>query len=148
MADSNKLPSGIVDTVINKISDFTKELEILRGQLPTRESLAKDNTKTLDAIGKLVERIDSMLTVIKTVFALAMIVVALSFFGAQIIDYVKTPTSTITIEEIQAANKVSNEELKKEISLDREKDLEEIKQQIINELAQKEEPSVSKKVSK
>lgn len=83
MADSNgngKLPVGIVNTVINKISDFTKEMEVLRAQLPSKD-VADNKIDLLD------KKIDKTLTVIKTVFILAMVVVGLSFLGARLIDW-------------------------------------------------------------
>jgi hypothetical protein len=83
MAESNgngKLPISIVTTVVNKISDFTKEMEILRAQLP-------DKTVTNDKIDNLDKKLDRSLTVIKTVFVLAMVVIGLSFLGARLLDW-------------------------------------------------------------
>jgi len=143
---SNKLPIGIVNVVIDKITDFTKELEVLRGQLPTKESIATDNKSLLDAIGALGKEIKDFLFAIKLIVGLAGGVIALAFLGAQIIDYVKTPTSTVTIEEIQEAN----DQLKKDINEDRSDELKKIKEEIIQELEAKEleEISVTNKSSK
>jgi len=147
MADStNKLPISIVDIVITKIADFTKEMEILRGQLPSKESIAVDNKAVLTAIGALGKEIKDFLFAIKLIVGLAGSVIALAFLGAQIIDYVKTPTSTITIEEIHAAN----EQLKIDINKDREQELQNIKEEIMHELEAKEleEISITNKSSK
>ena len=80
MTDSNgKLPVGIVTTVIDKISEFTKEIEILRAQLPNKET-------TDMKIEALDTKLDKVLIVIKTVFVLSMLVVGLSFLGAKFIN--------------------------------------------------------------
>jgi len=83
MGESNgnsKLPISIVTTVVNKISEFTKEMEILRAQLPNKDA-------TNDKIESLDKKLDKSLTVIKTVFVLVMIVVGLSFLGARLLDW-------------------------------------------------------------
>jgi len=88
MSESNgdKLPVGIVNTVINKISDFTKEMEVLRAQLPSKES-------TNNKIDSLDRKMEKTLSAIKLIFTLAMIVVSLSFFGAKIIDWQENKTN-------------------------------------------------------
>ena len=80
MNDNGKLPVGIVNTVIEKISDFTKELEILRHQLPEREDLNK-------RIEKMSTKFDRAMLVIKVVISLVGIVLILSLFGAKLLTY-------------------------------------------------------------
>lgn len=75
--NSGQVPSTIVSLMLDKISSFTKELEVLRAQLPSKEDFSTLNTK-----------IDKFLTSARTLFAVAMIIVVLSFLGAKIIDYI------------------------------------------------------------
>ena len=76
MQENGKVPSAIVTLVVDKVASFTKEIEVLRAQLPTKED-----------IGKLHGKIDKFLWTIKLLFGLVMVIVVLSFLGARIIDY-------------------------------------------------------------
>ena len=131
MTDSNgadKLPIGIVNTVIDKIASFTKEMEILRAQIP-------DKTATTDKIDALTLKMEKTLSTIKTVFVLAMIVVGLSFLGAQLLKWNETkdavPDATNEIVEQvnrQIGTELDNtlEKFKEEIRQERKGDLEQI----------------------
>ncbi len=82
MTDSNnngKVPVSIVNTVINKIADFTKEIEVLRAQLPNKET-------TNNKVDSLDRKMDKTLAAIKLIFALAMVIVVLSFLGAKLLE--------------------------------------------------------------
>jgi hypothetical protein len=122
MAESNgngKLPVGIVNTVINKISEFTKEMEVLRAQLPNKDI-------TNDKIDLLNKKVDKTLTVIKTVFVLAMIVVGLSFLGAKLLDW-HNETDKISNKEVIEQLK---DEMREERSVERAEDKEERKAEL------------------
>jgi len=95
MGESNgnsKLPISIVTTVVNKISEFTKEMEILRAQLPNKDV-------TNDKIEGLNKKLDKSLIIIRTVFILAMLVVGLSFLGARLLDWRCTTLSNKDVIE-------------------------------------------------
>jgi len=94
MNENGKMPIGIVNTVIHKISDFTKELEILRHQLPEKDDL---NSK----IDKMNNKFDKAMLVVKVVTILMGSVVVLSLFGAKLLNYweEKQPKQNIQIEE-------------------------------------------------
>lgn len=77
----DKLPVEIVTVVIDKIVEFTKEMEIFRQQLPSKESI-------LTRIDAMDHKIDSAITSIKLVFGVIAVIVTLSFLGAQFIDWV------------------------------------------------------------
>jgi len=97
---SDKLPVGIVTTVINKISDFTKEMEVLRAQLPTKES-------TTDKIDAMDRKIDKTMTTIKIIATLLMLVVGMSFIGAKLIDWYDNKSS----KDTQFIEQMINEKL-------------------------------------
>jgi hypothetical protein len=101
MDENGTLPVGIVNLVIEKIAAFTKELEILRAQLPERSQMNAriDSGKqtTIDEASKLSTKMDtfgeklkSTLTTIKVVASLIGLVVLLSMFGAKLINYFET----------------------------------------------------------
>jgi len=129
MADSDrndKLPISIVTTVIDKISEFTKEIEILRAQLPNKET----SSNKLDAIDK---KMGQTLFAIKIIFGLAMLVVALSFFGAKLIEWHDTKGNTTNnqvvsevVDQMQTANKQMLDQLRDEIRRERRSDLDTI----------------------
>ncbi len=114
-----KLPVGIVNAIIDRIADFTKEIELLRAQLPENnefhKSLSDTDTKLSGMITKMSEKLDKTMTVIKTVFVLAMIVVGLSFFGAQILNYQykKNLNTEISHKMHEQITKERKEDLKK-----------------------------------
>lgn len=99
MMDNNgKLPIGIVNNIIQKISDFTKELEVLRAQLPDKSQMNSGfelgRQKTVEEYEKMDVKLTafgnslkSTLNTIKIVAALLGLVVVLSMFGAKLITY-------------------------------------------------------------
>lgn len=72
----DKIPVEIVTTILDKISDFTKEMEVLRSSIPTKE-----------IIDILIGKVDKASLIIKTFFAVIGTVVALAFLGAQFMDW-------------------------------------------------------------
>ena len=78
MQENGKVPSAIVTLVVDKVASFTKEIEVLRAQLPKKEDISKLHGK-----------IDKFLWTIKLLFGVAMAIVILSFLGARIIDYTR-----------------------------------------------------------
>lgn len=128
MPDSDtKLPVGIVNTIINTIAEFTKEMTILRTQLPNNEAWQKSldaiDTKLSAMIVDMSQKLDRTLTIIKTVFILSMIVVGLSFLGAQILNFITE--KSITKEEKIINNKLSPS-MKEQISKELHQELKEI----------------------
>jgi len=95
--ENGKVPVGIVNTVVNKIAEFTKEVEILRAQLPKEQSTIEYRSEITNSVSKLSGKIDdtdksiNILTncingSIKTfriVFSLIAMAVVLAFVAAQ-----------------------------------------------------------------
>jgi cell division protein FtsL len=121
MPDSDlKLPVGIVNTVITKIADFTKEIEILRAQLPDK-TIWQTKLNTLDdklsiILTNLNQKVDKTFTTIKTVFVLTMIAVGLIFAGSQLLTWYESKQTMRPLDTMAV-------ELKKEISKERAGDL-------------------------
>ena len=111
--NGDKLPVGIVTTVINKIADFTKETEILRSQIPTRESIDALNNK----VNEVTTKVDKASSRISYFFGVVAIIVALSFLGAQLIDWSRKDS---------ISNKQVIEEIKKDVGDQFKKDIQEI----------------------
>jgi len=93
MNENGKPSMGIVNIVIQKITDFTKEIEILRAQLPEKDHL---NNK----IDKMSTEFNKMMLAVKVVFTLIGVVVVLSLFGAKLLGYLEDKGTThVTIEK-------------------------------------------------
>lgn len=93
----DKIPVEIVTTVLDKISDFTRETEVLRSQMPTREAFDALNSK-----------VDRAALTIKVFFGVIGIIVTLSFLGAQFIDWAKSDNDKAP----QVSQQVLDDELK------------------------------------
>jgi len=98
MPDEGKVPSSIVNILINKISEFAKEIELLRAQLPTKENLdvCKSDTNlkleaVLGAINNLKGSLDKVILTVKVAFAIAIIAVMIAAFGTYMINRATTP---------------------------------------------------------
>ena len=115
----DKIPVEIVTTVIDTIAAFTKETEVLRSQIPTKESMEALNGK-----------VDRAALTIKTFFAVIAIVVAMSFFGAQIIDWVRSDTTAPNVSQQMLDDKL------KEQRDEYAKQLEQFQKDIINDIKQ------------
>jgi hypothetical protein len=134
MADSNnKLPINIVNIVIDKISDFTKELEILRGQLPSKEMLESDTTALLTAITSLGTTLKDFLYTVKIITGVAGGIILLVVIGVQLVDYVRDDSDT-TIETAVEQNTKYYEQIIKDINTTHKLDIENLRTDLIEEM--------------
>jgi len=134
MADSNnKLPINIVNIVIDKISDFTKELEILRGQLPSKEMLESDTTAILTAITSLGTTLKDFLYTVKLITGVAGGIILLVVIGVQLVDYVRDDSDT-TIETAVEQNTKYYEQIIKDINTTHKLDIENLRTDLIEEM--------------
>jgi len=134
MADSNnKLPINIVNIVIDKISDFTKELEILRGQLPSKEMLESETTALLTAITSLGTTLKDFLYTVKLITGVAGGIILLVVIGVQLVDYVRDDSDT-TIETAVEQNTKYYEQIIKDINTTHKLDIENLRTDLIEEM--------------
>lgn len=91
MSDSDpKLPVGIVNEIIDKISSFTKEIELLRSQLASKKDFENKVESLNDKLSDLMSQVNKTYVTIKTVFVVAMIAISLAFIGAQFMAWYQT----------------------------------------------------------
>lgn len=114
----DKLPVEIVTTVIDKIADFTRETEVLRSQIPTKESIEALNSK-----------VDRATLTIKIFFGAIGVIIALSLFGAQIIDWTKSSSKPETVSQqvLDNALKAQRDEYAKQLESFQKQIMEDIK---------------------
>jgi len=105
--ENGKVPVGIVNMVVDKIASFTKEVEIMRAQLPKeqtaldhRRDLTLSITKLTDKVDKLTAMLSKAMSIYKVIFGIIALVVFLSFAGAQIMSYYELNKIQIKTEQI------------------------------------------------